>query len=215
MVSDITLWNVPPYNVWGLFWANAHDIRPFVQEIYEFCAQLDKQKNSATVFSGTYFLSPNQAYLASYFAAKIMPTQRHIANNLGTEILLYLSVQNQISTAQKLFGIKDDQKSQGEFWFFIFLSVSLEELTATKASLEDFLEVPLDDNLESTPRGDPESIASALNLSPTYLSTMGELQGTIPDLPVEHHSPQETIMEQVLIERMVLLSLDKFNRLEK
>jgi hypothetical protein len=207
MMLDISSWSLVDYHVWGLFSFQPRDVIPPISHIFKFCANLNAQEINVTILSGRWLLSPNQAYLASYFAAKGMAAARNIAKDLGMETLLYLSGQNQISAAKVLFGISEEQKS-GEYpWLAAILTSSEASFADFLDTLEQFLGTSMETGQNWTPVLPLDDIKSALELPQVYLDVMSQVASDIPLLPALPASMEENGIMQALLERMVMLSL--------
>jgi tRNA threonylcarbamoyladenosine modification (KEOPS) complex Cgi121 subunit len=143
MIIDIQDWGLEPYRAWGFFNVPSQAIRLNVKSIFSYCSKLNAQSITIAFISTTQLAGINHAFLASYFALKAIIGKRNLANDLGMELLLYLSQQNQIYTAVATTGISDEQKDVEQMWAVIFFSISTERLLAEKVKLETYLDVPL------------------------------------------------------------------------
>jgi hypothetical protein len=123
------------------------------------------------------------------------------------EIFLYLTGQNQISTAKSLFGVSDEQKTNPFPWVAVILAASIESCEQFMPTLEEFLGIPLESGQNWVAHAPIDEIISALDLSPTYLEVMSQVAGDIPLLPAPPNSPEEIWVIQALLEKMVTLSI--------
>jgi len=210
MIVDIHAWHLVQYQAWGTYFMQSTAPLPLVADIFKYCAQLDDQQVNVTFLAGKWLISPNHAYLASYFAAKAMQAAQNIAKDLGMETLLYLSGQNQIYNAKRLFGITEGQKSEAKTWVLVILAQSEKSCFECKQSLENFLGSSLETGQNWVALSPMEDIASVLGLTSIYLNVMAEVESEIPQLPVPPSSTQEMGIMQALLERMVALSLSQF-----
>jgi tRNA threonylcarbamoyladenosine modification (KEOPS) complex Cgi121 subunit len=210
MILDIQDWGLEPYHTWGFFNVPSQAVRFNVKSIFSYCSKLDTQSITIVFISTKHLAGVNHAFLASYFSLKALIEKRNLAKDLGMELLLYLSQQNQIYTAMAESGISDQQKDAGEMWAVVFFSISTGCLVTEKEKLETYLEIPLLDVVEDTqqfPLG--EYLAATHQFNAIYLGILEHMVRDIPRLPVIPASKQESAVLQAIIEKMVLLSIEK------
>ncbi len=210
MIVDIQNWELDPYRTWGFFNVPSHLIQVDVKSLFAYCSGLDSQSITIVFVSTQQLAGINHAFLASYFATKAISNNRNKAKDLGMELLLYISRQNQIYTAITRAGISDQQKNGHENWAIIFFSSSTQCFLAEKIKLETYLKTSL---LEPLQNAQPSHLLEELNLkneiNPLHLAVLEKFSQIFPRLPVKPTSSQEVAFLQVLIEKMVLLSLEE------
>ncbi|OLS12740.1 MAG: hypothetical protein RBG13Loki_3630 [Promethearchaeota archaeon CR_4] len=214
MIVDIQYWGLESYRSWGFYYVRSNLVHPDTKSIIDYCSHLNN--NSTTiVFTATKNLfGINHAYLASYFASKAIFNRRNFAKDLGMELLLYLSRQNQINIAIDYYGISDKQKLREEMWAVVFFASSVEQLLAEKNSLESFLGTSLVTEPQTTlPTTASENFPKDLFINELYLETMEKIALEIPNLPEMPSSSRERALLQTIIEKMAILSLDKIKLL--
>jgi len=210
MIVDIRDWGLESYQSWGFYSVPSNLLNPGARSIIDYCSHLDSKSITIVFFSMKKLAGINHAYLASYFASKAITNKRNFAKDLGIELLLYLSRQNQINTAIENYGISDKQKMCQEMWAVVFFSTSTECLQAEKSSLETFLGTVLMAERQAAlfPLVD-EILAKDPLANELYLDIMEKMAQEMPCLPETPRSPREMALLQTIIEKMVILSLDK------
>jgi len=208
MIIDIQDWGLKQYRSWGFFTVQSDTIPVNANFIFSYCSNLDPAIISILFFSTKQLAGVNHVYLASYFAAKAINEGRNRAKDLGMEILLYLSGQNQINIATARYGISELQKKDKELWGVVFFTNSAEILLIEKAKLEEHLNI----SLLNTSRDTPilcNKTSTLFETNSEYLGVLNQIPLDFPQLPVRPTLKQEKVILQSIIEKMVLLSLDE------
>ncbi len=209
MIVDIQDWGLQIYHSWGFFYVPSYSIRVDVKPLFSYCANLDPQSITIVFISTEQLAGINHAFLASYFAAKAISCKRNLAKDLGMELLLYLSRQNQIFAAITSSGISDQQKTARDMWAVVFFSSSTERLLAEKHKLETYLEISLLDTIQDVqPLPLQKDLMINNKINAVHVGILEKIARPIPRLPVTSSSSQEMAFLQVLIEKMVILSLE-------
>ncbi len=210
MIVDIQDWGLGTYRAWGFFNVPSHLIQVDVKALFSYCTNLDSRSITIVFISTGQLASINHAFLASYFAAKAISSKRNLAKDLGMEVLLYLSGQNQIYAAITMSGISDQQKTNEEMWAVVFFSTSTERLLTEKRKMETYFKISLFDAIQDVqPSLLQEGFTLNHKIRADHLAVLEKMAQPIPRLPVAPASSQEMALLQGLIEKMVILSLEE------
>ncbi|RLI23861.1 hypothetical protein DRO58_08170 [Candidatus Bathyarchaeota archaeon] len=153
----------------------------------------EKQGCVVQVFNADLIAGWEHLFFAALNSLKAFESKRNISKNLSIEMLLYASMQRQISNALKSIGVKPDLSRIA----VIILSDSEKKLQECLKEAEKFFGGVADDEVLSVDRRKLDLIKTAFRITDEELKAVGQTRTL------------EEAIKYTVIERMALLYLQK------
>ena len=153
----------------------------------------EKRGSVVQVFNADLIAGWEHLFFAALNALKAFESKRNISKSLAMEILLYASMQRQISNALKLIGVKPDLSRVA----VIVLSDSKSEIQERLEEVEAFFGGVVDDEVLSVDQRKLNLIKTTFGITDEELKAVGQAR-----------TPEEAI-KYIVIEYMALLYLQK------